>query len=317
MANVFGTNVFGQFPKHSPLPTPASDLGQPAGQRRPKCYVCGCVLNCAPYLPSVFKNIKTLSQCFDECTILIFYDRSTDNSLEILTDAKNTAGFKMEILLNDTEMSEVRTTNIMNARNSIMAHIKGAADPSYEYFIMMDMDDVSCRLAPQAPLILQRFLANHREWDCLSFHRKDYYDIWALSVAPYSVSCWNFLDTSTNSRRSAVLEIQDYIAARLNSLPPNTLIACQSAFNGFAIYKKEMFINCTYNNRIDDNVRMVGGQAAIDRQELAQRKIFINTDGYDCEHRHFHFQSILQNKSRIRISSAIVFDEFNADPRRI
>ena len=37
---------------------------------------------------------------------------------------------------------------------------------------------------------------------------------------------------------------------RLNNLDKNELLECYSAFNGFAIYRKDKFINCDYNNNV-------------------------------------------------------------------
>ena len=47
-------------------------------------YICGCVLNCAIYLQKVFENIIKICSIVDEYKIIISYDESIDNSLEIL-----------------------------------------------------------------------------------------------------------------------------------------------------------------------------------------------------------------------------------------
>ena len=49
-----------------------------------KCCICGTVKNCGPYLNKVFKNIETIGKIFDNYQIIIAYDHSNDNSLEIL-----------------------------------------------------------------------------------------------------------------------------------------------------------------------------------------------------------------------------------------
>ena len=49
-----------------------------------KCCFCGTVRNCSPYLEKNFQNIEILSQLFEDYEIIIVYDKSSDNSLEIL-----------------------------------------------------------------------------------------------------------------------------------------------------------------------------------------------------------------------------------------
>ena len=54
------------------------------------CYIGGCVLNCAPYLDKVFENIALIGQSFDKYKIIISYDHSSDDSLEIIKRYKST-----------------------------------------------------------------------------------------------------------------------------------------------------------------------------------------------------------------------------------
>ena len=49
-----------------------------------KCCICGTVKNCAPYLEKVFKNIVTIGKIFDDYKIIMSYDNSDDNTLQIL-----------------------------------------------------------------------------------------------------------------------------------------------------------------------------------------------------------------------------------------
>ena len=50
------------------------------------CCICGPVKNCGPYLKKVFENIEKIGSIFDDYTIVIYYDKSTDNSLEFLKE---------------------------------------------------------------------------------------------------------------------------------------------------------------------------------------------------------------------------------------
>ena len=48
------------------------------------CCICGPVKNCAPYLPKVLANIERIGSVFADYKIVIYYDKSPDNTLDIL-----------------------------------------------------------------------------------------------------------------------------------------------------------------------------------------------------------------------------------------
>ena len=55
-----------------------------------KCCICGTVKDCGPYLVKVLQNIDKIGALFDEYSTIFAYDNSSDNSLEILENYKNT-----------------------------------------------------------------------------------------------------------------------------------------------------------------------------------------------------------------------------------
>ena len=106
------------------------------------CYICGCLLNCEKYLHNVFNNIIKIGQLFNNYKIIISYDESNDESLNILLDYQKKYG-NIEIIINKNEKSIYKTENIKNARNSILNFIKNDGNNElYDFFIMMDLDDV-------------------------------------------------------------------------------------------------------------------------------------------------------------------------------
>ena len=50
------------------------------------CCICGAVKNCEPYLNKVFENIEKIGSLFDDYKIVIYYDSSTDNTLNVLKE---------------------------------------------------------------------------------------------------------------------------------------------------------------------------------------------------------------------------------------
>ena len=80
------------------------------------CCFCGPVKNCGPYLLKVLDNIEKLASLFEDYMIVIYYDQSSDNTLDILKEyqLKNP---KLLFYVNNNPVSPYRTHNIANARN--------------------------------------------------------------------------------------------------------------------------------------------------------------------------------------------------------
>ena len=117
-----------------------------------------------------------------------------------------------------------------------------------------------------------------------------------LSKYPYSFSCMHFNNWK---------DWGSYIEKIIRNTPPKTLIPCLSAFNGFAIYRTNKFIDgfydpvprfdllphhlLKYNEKISGPVYLKGKAGLV-----------------DCEHRSFHLMAI-NNGARIRIAPEILF----------
>ena len=54
-----------------------------------KCCICGPVKNCGAYLNNVLENVEKVGSLFDDYIILIYYDQSSDNTLQILKEYQN------------------------------------------------------------------------------------------------------------------------------------------------------------------------------------------------------------------------------------
>ena len=255
------------------------------------CVICGTVKNCDPFLNRVFNNMEKIGTLFQDYRIIIYYDNSTDDTLNTLK-AYQLKNSKFEFYVNKSPLSPYRTHNIAKGRNFCINAIKEKYS-TYKYFIMMDCDDVC---ASDIKLnILYKNLRRSEAWDALSFNKQSYYDVWALSIYPYTFSCWHFQNNAQWNK---------YINKIMMAVPKNSLIKCYSAFNGFAIYKTEKFLNCYYDGRLridyippkllQANIRVSG-------------PLKLNNSQEDCEHRFFHYSAIFKNGARIRISPEILF----------
>jgi hypothetical protein len=271
-----------------------------------KCCICGPVRNCGKYLDKVFKNIEKIGSIFSEYKIIIYYDHSTDNSLEILKkyELKNK---RLKLFVNCKLTSQYRTHRLATARNFCLDYIKKnySAD-EYPYFIMMDFDDVNCKNINID--VLKKHLKRN-DWDGLSFNTEPkYYDIWALSIFPYNFSYNHF----KNSGLHNYFVIQEYIMRRLQLLPKGKLLQCISAFNGFSIYRTKLFLNSRYDGRVRIDLFP---KKYIDTHSIYSNSkvIFPNLENAnclfeDCEHRAFHILATKNSSAKIMISPEIVFN---------
>jgi glycosyltransferase involved in cell wall biosynthesis len=270
------------------------------------CCFCGPVKNCGLYLERVLKNIELLAQIFDDYKIIIFYDHSTDNTLQILKQFQKTND-RVIFYVNPISVSQFRTHRIAYARNFCLNYIFKNKD-IYPYFIMMDFDDVNCKNVN--PQILKKYLSPEYtdKWDGLSFNTNPrYYDIWGLSIYPFCFSYNHF----TNNKYHNYNVLQDYVEIKLRGLKDDKLLQCISSFNGFSIYRTNKFINCLY----DGKVRLdLIPQHLFEAHLKASRGKFVMPDfGHikaqyeDCEHRAFHIEAATKNSAKIMISPDKIF----------
>ena len=256
-----------------------------------KCCICGTIRNCERYLDKIFANMEIIGSLFTDYRIILYYDKSNDNTLNKMKEYEK-KNPKFMFYVNKSEMLPYRTHRIALGRNTCLDMIRRNY-LDYEYFIMMDCDN---RCAKDMNINLLKNYLQKDTWDSLSFNHPDgYYDSWALSKIPYVLSCHHFNDSAQGIR---------FINRIINKTPKDKLIKCISAFNGFAIYKTHKFINCNYDGRfrldyipkelINANIKISG-------------KINLSQNKEDCEHRFFHFSAFLKNGARIRISPLCFF----------
>jgi hypothetical protein len=294
-----------------------------------KCCFCGPVKNCGKYLPKVLSNIEQLGKLFDDYSIFIYYDNSHDNSLQVLKSYQTKHPNKLTVYINDTFYSLFRTHRLAYGRNMCLEYIKQQNEVysnKFDYFIMMDFDDVNCKQVK--PHILNRYLTDQElkdGWDALSFNTYPYYyDIWALSIYPFCFSYNHF----TNNRYHNYHTIRDYIMMRLanlknkntntnaidaSSATNNNMLRCLSSFNGFSIYKTEPFLKneCKYDGTIRLDLLPIKLLQA--HKKASKGHLIFKDYGHvkgafeDCEHRAFHLDAINKFDAKIMISPEILF----------
>jgi hypothetical protein len=273
------------------------------------CCICGPVKNCGPYLLKVLENMEKIGSVFEDYQIIIYYDKSNDNTLDILKEYQGNNP-KMIFYINQNLVSQFRTHNIAIARNFCLNYVKQNKN-KYPFFIMMDCDEVNCKEVNTD--ILKKYLYQNN-WDGLSFNTDPkYYDIWGLSIYPF---CFSYNHFENNVKYYNI--IQNWIDELLKKASSeNKLLECISSFNGFSIYKTNKFLNTYYDGRIRlDLIPKTNLEAhkKVTRSKLVYKQYFkpdgkINVDGRyeDCEHRAFHIQAIQKSGARILISPEVLF----------
>jgi hypothetical protein len=151
------------------------------------CVIGLPVYNAAQYISHAIKNIELLEKCFKNIKIIFVYDKSKDNTINLLKNyVKNKQN--VTIYINEVERISNRTINIARARNKILEFIYSSNNnKDYKYFIMLDCNYNNYKTIDVE--ILKKYLLRE-DWDCLTFNQDYYYDIWALSITPYYLSCW-------------------------------------------------------------------------------------------------------------------------------
>lgn len=262
-----------------------------------KTYICGCVKSCEQCIDHVFKNIDEIIALFEDYKIVIAYDKSNDKTLRKLCDMKKK--YNIDILINPNPCSQIRVENICNARNQLLQYMRNENTPNFEYFIMMDFDDVCSD--PMNISALKSGLERD-DWDALSFNRKDYYDIWALSAKPYVYSCWHF-----PNGHDVVKIIKQFIKKELDECPTGEIYECISAFNGLAVYRTSVFEGVSYEWDIKKNIEIMPEEWITQTARALGKPILRRPCDDDCEHRYFHLKATQLNGARIRISPECLF----------
>lgn len=271
-----------------------------------KCFVCGCVRNVATYLPAVFKNIRKLQTVFDEICILMAYDESTDNTLDLLKSIQKTTP-RLYIHIETNPLLSRRTENIARARNTLLQNIHTLRNTypkfrEYSYFCMIDMDNISA--GEMNADILKPFL-DRTDWDALSFCREIYYDIWALSIRPYVFSCWHWYNREVSLYVGD--EMRAYFREKIYAMDDTELLEVESAFGGFGLYRLSKFSDCMYSAECPFpyiSLEMLRENAQALKLPLPPNY----QDLYgDCEHRWFHMEAIHKHGAKIRVSPSKLF----------
>jgi len=265
--------------------------------------LCFCVRNCAPYLTRIFLNIEAMRKLNFNIFCIFVYDNCDDNSANLLKKYEKT---NKNIIVKEIEnKSPLRTVRIATARNTCLNIVYNYIAP-IDYHIMIDCDDVCCN--PWNLEVLNNVLNNidNDDWDCISFNRTLYYDIWALMFDNFRHHCWGFYmdyDAVINIMRNEITK--KLLKSKTNS------IEVMSAFNGFCIYKTDKFKGIKYQglyynlNLLISNEELKQTVSYFNNNYKMNVKLDLNPNNECCEHL-FYNLCAYKKGCKIKISKFII-----------
>lgn len=266
--------------------------------------LCLCVRNCGIYLPDVFKNIESLKTLNFNIFCIFVYDNCTDNSEELLINYKNKNNDYV-IIEKLTNESKIRTVRVAKARNECL-NIVYHKLKNISFHIMIDSDDIGAQKWNID--IIDKYLNNFDDdnWDCISFNKKPYYDIWALLYDDFYHHCWGYGKSS-----SKVVEVmRKDITEKIKNSESNS-IEVMSAFNGFCIYKTERFKGFYYDGMYNNFKDLVTDYQRNKTLKVLKKKfnldvnIGIRENIPHCEHLFYHISAFKKGR-KIKISKFII-----------
>jgi hypothetical protein len=206
--------------------------------------VTGCVYNCAPYLPTLFKKFNQLQTFFNKPIYYIFFENdSTDRSGEML-DSFISSAVVGSTCIRETGLRKrimLRTRRLAYARNTILDHLRELGLQGDTIVCNVDMDDANIGI--DIPSVI-RTLEFKGLWDVATANQQSgYYDKWALRTVRKRNDCWR-MDTcrrTTLYEWFGIPEIRDVVP----TVFPH-ILRVESAFGGLGLYNLDFALRGTY-----------------------------------------------------------------------
>jgi hypothetical protein len=265
--------------------------------------LCFCVRNCGKFLKYIFLNIDKLRMLYPNIYCVFVYDNCTDNSVPLLLSYQH---YHKNIIIKTIENTDNnRTVRISKARNECLSIVYNEI-PNVDYHIMIDCDNVN--VMPWDINVLSYYLTKNHDWDCISFNRPNFYDIWALLFDNYKHHCHGF-----HGKAGKIISImKNDICKKLKECTTDS-IDVLSAFNGFAMYRTQNFKGCIYDGLYANAKHLTTNeerQNTIEHFKKHNLNLTINDKYIECcEHIYYHL-SALKNGCKIKLSKLNLFQPY-------
>lgn len=239
--------------------------------------IVGLARNCGDQLNQSISRLTQSFSSFKFLNWLVVESDSSDNTVdELLQLQKDIENFRYLSLGELRVKLPLRTERIAHCRNRYIKELNH--NPIYEkieYVIVADLDGVNNLLTESAVLSCW----NRTFWDvCTANQRGPYYDVYALRHSAWAANdCWDQYHFLRSCGVSPEKALYNSTHSRMIKIPENMdWIEVDSAFGGFAIYRKEAMKFASYVG-INSNGGEVCEHVAMHRQLRAHGfRIFIN-----------------------------------------
>lgn len=263
--------------------------------------LCFSVRNCGKYLPDIFKNIELVRTLNVNVFCIFVYDNCSDNSESLLLKYKNKNKNVIVKMIENTSPS--RVTRIAKARNVCLEILYNTLE-DISFHIMIDSDDKGAHKWNID--IINKYLHNfdNDDWDCISFNREGFYDIWALLYDDIKQHSFGY---NPGDCPKIISMMREDIINRLQNLESNS-IEVMSAFNGLCIYKTKRFKGFYYDG-LYENFKDLFTDIERDKTvKEIERKfnliVEINHNSFGgqcCEHLFYHVTAFKKGR-KIKVS---------------
>lgn len=213
--------------------------------------VVGIVKNIERNIESDIKTLEIALQGFERVSWFLVESNSTDRSISCLsTIANSKKNFKFTSLNKIQKPGSPRTIGMAAARNRYLDEIRLKSEYSkIKWVVVADFNGLNKLVSRSA--VESCFQKNN--WDaCFANQVGPYYDIWALRHPVWSPNdCWQQHKFYRKYYKLPENALRASIKSRMIRIPASSSwIPVESAFGGFAIYKKEALIAADYAGMI-------------------------------------------------------------------
>lgn len=171
-----------------------------------------------------------------------------------------------------------RTDRIARCRNAYLDALRTAPEHAdVEYLVVADLDGLNAALTPASVASCW----SRDDWDvCTASQDGPYYDVWALRHPLWSPNdCWQHYHFLIERGATPDEALDAAIVARMLRLRRGTpWIAVDSAFGGFAIYRRAALHAGHYSGRDAGGVPLCEHVPLHAQLRAAGRRIFVNPD---------------------------------------
>ena len=268
--------------------------------------LCFCVRDCEQYLHNIFDNIELVKTLNISVFSIFVYDNCSNKLCECILKEYQKKNKDNVIIRNIINTDPRRTLRIAKARNECLKIVYSELN-NISYHFMIDCDD-KCSMKWNIDLI-DKYLNNFDDdnWDCISFNRNEYYDIWALMFDDFNHHCRGYGEESIR----VTYIMKESIINKLKTCKTNS-IEVISAFNGFCIYKTEQFRGLYYDGFYPNLKKMISSEEIMKtllkfKNEYNMYVSMYNTEEC-CEHLFYHL-SAHKKGCKIKISKLKIMQQ--------